>query len=217
MRSSRFWRHLSQFNAYIFHTVLFILACSLLQTPHVALALSGERMNNVLHSLAPPSFPHAPPSRPGVGYKVHLHGQCSMTPDSRWKIWNLLKHPRPSRLNHLPVKQQLIGRRDQGADWSEGRDAAAKSFICLAEIVYQWSSKRREHLLWRGREGFSQEAFNALGFVWFFFGLVPFFYWLNSRGDQHTEAKWSSSSASEGRSPVISTKLPSLSTLISVA
>lgn len=77
------------------------------------------------------------PNLSGVGYAVHLHGQCSMTPDSRWKIWNLLKCPPPSQERRFPGKLQPIGRGDGGADWVEGRDAAAKSFICLAEIVYQ--------------------------------------------------------------------------------
>lgn len=183
----RFWCHLSQIKAHIFSHCSLVLG-------HAILSLRSASLS-------------------GVGYKVHSHDQCSKTPASRWKIWNLLKYPHPSHLRHFPVKQQLIGLRDQGADWSEGRDAAAKSFICLAEIVYQWSSKRREHLLWRGREGFSQEAFNRLGL----FGGVPFFYWLNSRGDQHTEAKWNSSSALEGRSPVLCSTFSSFSTFISVA
>lgn len=49
-----------------------------------------------------------------------------------------------------------------------------------------------------------------------FFGGVLFFYWLNSRGDQHTEAKWSSSSASGGRSPLICSELSFFSLLIPV-
>lgn len=55
-----FWYRLSHFmKTSVFHAAVHISA--LLWTPHVALALTRERIGNVFHSLAPPSFLYSPP------------------------------------------------------------------------------------------------------------------------------------------------------------
>lgn len=70
IRSTKLWCHLSQLNASRFHTLLFCyrhliwprlsLPLSLSLSFSLFLSLSGERMNNVLQSSAPPSLPYAP-------------------------------------------------------------------------------------------------------------------------------------------------------------
>lgn len=104
------------------------------------------------------------------------------------------------------------------ADWLQGAEQiglrGSQIHYIPAEIVCQWSSKRKEHLLWRGREMkvFQRKPWRDWRFLAGSLLLLTEF-----QRQPGAEAKWSSSSALEGRSPVICSKLSSFPTLISVA
>lgn len=84
-----------------------------------------------------------------------------------------------------PVKRRLIGCRKRGPIGLRGCDAAAKSFICPAKRLSINEVVKGGNICGRG------EGKVFTGSLWEIvcFGWVPFFYLLNSRGDQYTEVK----------------------------
>lgn len=158
----------------------------------VWLSLFPNRINFVFHSLAAsPYLYYLLRTLLQVGFVMHLVGQCSLTPDSRWKIRDLLsckcEAPKlPS--SHWCCRLQSHGSLavlEKGLIGLRSCDAAAKSFICRAGRLSINEVVKGGDVCGRGerRKGFYKKPWVASVCV----GWVPFFYLPNSRGDQYTK------------------------------